>query len=288
MAPPWLVACLLGFLALLSPRVNGQYNQDYQNSMGSTRSQVSLAYQPGPGVLLVPVVDLAQGRTSKKHIVTLVYNCHFMIEICENADKWLKSTRARDIHKSSGLPLGIFGWDFDTGTRTNRRANRKHRRRQASCPGSWKGKHKCPELLGQKRPWRHDTRWFTSDIEPFSPINKLAKDPNRNLDSGIRYICDEFPAAPWVEGGNGLDGDKPAETRCAAMRCRARHKAEQDWQGSVHNVLQQELKRIAKEEKRLFPNGAFQDKASIALFQFRRETNSGERPILAHLRPPAS
>lgn len=276
MAPPWLAACLVGFLALLSPRLpvaQAQYKQDYRRVKGTGSSPDTFLYLPTSDQRLVEqVVDLASGE-STGYFVLLVYNCHYMIEICKNADNWFSVNRAT-MHSDSKLPHrdSTFGWDFDTGTRKNRKDNRKNRRREKSCHSNWKDtpKDRCPEA-GQEKPYRHDKQWHTTAVDPnWKHINKLA--PLIKLSSGIRYTCDEFPAAPWVEGGTGFSSSaSKATTRCAAMRCQAKHKAEQDWQGTAHNILQQQLKRLAKQEKALDPNGPFgkfEDKRSVALFRF--------------------
>ncbi|KAK3938523.1 hypothetical protein QBC46DRAFT_389868, partial [Diplogelasinospora grovesii] len=83
--------------------------------------------------------------------------------------------------------------------------------------------------------------------------------------SKIRYTCDEFPPASWVEGGDGEDSDQPAQTRCAAMRCQAGVKAEQDWQATAHNKLRAELQRVI-EERGSF--STFSKTDSVVFFKF--------------------
>ncbi|KAK3303766.1 pectate lyase superfamily protein-domain-containing protein [Chaetomium strumarium] len=92
--------------------------------------------------------------------------------------------------------------------------------------------HKCPEP-DQRLPIRHDKEWYFRELEDSSTVTNLIKHhrgSNGLVDkySNIRYTCDEFPPASWVEGGDREDHDQPANTRCAAMRCNAGAKAEQD------------------------------------------------------------
>lgn len=78
---------------------------------------------------------------------------------------------------------------------------------------------------------RHDGQWYYRELEPGSTVTNLIKNYHTSTGvelSKIRYTCDEFPPASWVEGGNGEDRDQPANTRCAAMRCAEGVKAEQD------------------------------------------------------------
>ncbi|KAJ0164374.1 hypothetical protein CTA2_1157 [Colletotrichum tanaceti] len=98
-------------------------------------------------------------------------------------------------------------------------------------------------------------------------------------ESKIRYSCDEFPPATWIEGGSGLNspeaGLQDAETRCAAMRCGkgtngASVKAEQDWQGVSHGRLREQLLFLINCRQNTyghFPD--FDQSNDVMLFQLR-------------------
>jgi hypothetical protein len=79
---------------------------------------------------------------------------------------------------------------------------------------------------------RQDGAWFSNALEPNTAINGIInlRDANNQVVeySKLRYTCDEFPPATWVEGGDNTDGNTPAQTRCAGMRCGTATKSEQD------------------------------------------------------------
>jgi hypothetical protein len=177
-----------------------------------------------------PVVDLSpQG-------IVLVYNCYYMTAICGNLDNFANTPRGQALHPGSGIPGDVYGYDLNTGGRNSR----QYYRRKQSCPTSWKKSHSCPEIA-QEDVFRHDGKWFTTAIEPGTTINQLANQRDQTTGrvlkySQIRYTCDEFPPASWVEGGDGSSGSSPSTTRCAAWRCGKGVKAEQNWQGTAHGV----------------------------------------------------
>lgn len=151
--------------------------------------------------------------------VYLVYNCFYMKDICQNYLNFRASVRGMNTHPISGIDSLTFGYDFHKATGKN---SRPSKRRIQSCPSSWKNSHSCPET-NQLPVMRHDGQWFTNRLEPFTSINEIQN--KRDLQgnvleySKVRYTCDEFPPATWVEGGNGVFGSNRGETRCAAMRC---------------------------------------------------------------------
>lgn len=78
---------------------------------------------------------------------------------------------------------------------------------------------------------RHNGEWFSNELEPNTQVNAIEDHrTNGQVDerSKVRYSCDEFPPATWVEGGNGIDGTDFSQTRCAAIRCGTGVKAEQN------------------------------------------------------------
>ncbi len=157
-------------------------------------------------------------------LVVLVYNCFYLRDICKNQAAFYRTARGQALHPRSGVGNNWFAYDFNSATR-------KNRRRSHSCPGSWKDNHPCPES-DPIMPMRHDGEWYHNDLEPGTQYNIIRnhRGSNGNVDiySKIRYTCDEFPPATWVEGGDGEDSDRPGTTRCAAMRCNTGVKSEQD------------------------------------------------------------
>ncbi len=119
-----------------------------------------------------------------------------MKEICENVEAFQATSRGQNLHPLSGISRSVYGYDLDTGEDQSHQESR----RSASCPGNWKATHPCPEV-DQSKPMRQDGEWFTTALEPGSPVNALEhlRDSNNNIiaESGIRYSCDEFPPATW-------------------------------------------------------------------------------------------
>ncbi len=166
-------------------------------------------------------------------LVVLVYNCFYIRDICKNVAAFRLTARGQSPHPRSGLASDWFAYDFSSATR-------KNVRRRHSCPGSWKNNHACPET-DAIMPMRHDGQWYYNDLEPGTQYNIIrnhrSSTGNVDIYSKIRYTCDEFPPATWVEGGDGEDADRPGTTRCAAMRCNTGVKAEQDCKKKLNNHL---------------------------------------------------
>ncbi|KAF2271266.1 pectin lyase-like protein [Westerdykella ornata] len=239
-----------------------QYLQDYidqqiPNPNGAGTVQAYF-YQATYNDVPEQVIDL--GHES----VWLVYNCHYMKDICKNAYNFENTPRGIYPHPKSDIAQHVYGYDFNSGRESTTHASQ---RRKQSCPRSWKTSHKCPEA-DQRTVMRHDGPWLTTELEPGTRVNQIMNRPATPLsaaeDSKVRYTCDEFPPATWVEGGNGLDGNTPAQTRCAAMRCREGCKAEQD--SSSHGALRRELQRLV--EQRATEFHWFDEKKSVVLFFF--------------------
>ncbi|EGO56022.1 hypothetical protein NEUTE1DRAFT_117997 [Neurospora tetrasperma FGSC 2508] len=256
---------VLQFLALFAqlfhlflPQVaEAQYIQDYIKDTTTGK----YTYRSISSVPPWPVIDLHSA-------VFLQYNCFYMKEICKNADNFAATPRGQNLHPNSQLANNVYGYDLDTGKTNKYQANtRQENRRSASCPGSWKNTHHCPET-DQQRPMRHDGQWFTSATEPGSYTLEHRRDANRNVIgySNIRYSCDEFPPATWVEGGSGETYLNVSQTRCAAIRCAADAKAEQDWQASAHGRLREALEQLASSDPQ------YVRYKSIILFTLMRDT----------------
>ncbi|KAL2066965.1 hypothetical protein VTL71DRAFT_1389 [Oculimacula yallundae] len=274
----WLLHLLIVVSLLPQQRqpalAHAQFVQGYTSVWAPLPTGVGLqqvkAWRPSTAVLPERVIDLSPD------LVVLTYNCYYMRDICKNAENWYKTPRGQN-----RSPLNRFGYDFHTGKKSTWR---NQRRRAASCGSGWDSNKNCPHS-DQNIIMRHDGKWDYKALEPGTKIAeiKAKRDAQNNkIPSWVRYTCDEFPAATWIEGGNGFTAPEAAgdisQTRCAAFRCngklivaglRISVKAEQNWQATAHNILQQTLK--ANIERRKL-NGEFQwydKKGSVAFFEFR-------------------
>ena len=210
------------------------------------------------------VIDIAP------ELVVLEYNCFYMRDICKNAQNWFNTPRGQ-----SRRPQFRFAYDFNSGKGSN---TRKTKRRNASCR-NFKNRVTCPHS-DQGIVMRHDGPWRYKDLEPGTTINEIRADvwPNgQRRPSEVRYTCDEFPPATWMEGGSGSPSPESAptdaETRCAAFRCDKTRgvKAEQNWQATAHNALQSSLKRVIRNRNANTPPEFpwYRAKSSVAFFEFR-------------------
>lgn len=131
------------------------------------------------------------------HTVYLQYNCFYMIEICVNARTFLATPRGLDLHPQSGIGNNVYGYDLNTGDHSPK--SHQGLRREASCPGTWKTTHTCPEP-DQSRPWKTQGQWFTHQLESGTDVNAIQNlygPLGQPIYSDIRYSCDEFPPATW-------------------------------------------------------------------------------------------
>ncbi|RDA88218.1 hypothetical protein CP532_0368 [Ophiocordyceps camponoti-leonardi (nom. inval.)] len=205
-----------------------------------------------------PTLDdpLRQVVNPEPDAIFLEYNCYYMREICKNKVNYDASMRGIvDGSSQVFTPSSLFGYDLN-----QRRARRRH----------------------QDTVMRHDGPWRYKSLEPGTITNKIKdlRDVFGNLikPSHVRYSCDEFPPATWVEGGNGLgvpgngvNGGR-SFTRCAAIRCGGvKVKAEQNWQGLAHGALRRKLKDLVKtrlrKDKEAYPD--FDEDESVVFFHLR-------------------
>ncbi|KAJ6781688.1 hypothetical protein PWT90_10859 [Aphanocladium album] len=226
-------------------------------------------YVPNQGDTAIPVV------VPRPDVFYLEYNCYYMKEICKNAENFLASPRGSAYRNGNA-----FGYDFNTG-----RKGRSSKRRKQACPTGNKGwitYHPCPEA-DQQLPMRNDGQWPYSGLDPFATDKKTIKHVRDLkgkilLHSYMKYSCDEFPPATWVEGGNGSSvagnsngGD--SHTRCAAIRCAKGINAEQNWQGAAHGRLRETLKdyvdNMNKANRQHPPYPFFNPKDGVVAFFFR-------------------
>lgn len=130
-----------------------------------------------------------------------------MTAICQNANTFLTSARG-----SARSPRKAFGYDFVSARAT---AHRKE-----VCPssgnGAWRDHHACPGVaadgnLAQPSVFRNDgLPWYTTAVEANLPYNAGRVLRHRRGSSGqitelsgVKYTCDEFPPATFIQGGAG-------------------------------------------------------------------------------------
>ncbi|KAH6845713.1 pectate lyase superfamily protein-domain-containing protein [Chaetomium sp. MPI-CAGE-AT-0009] len=278
--------CLVIALLALdpSPRAAAQYLQNFvpvRLSDPTTNPPTfydGYKYRPTPDNTAAyrNVIDTRAER------ITLYYNCHYMTNICQNVNNFKATARGQALHPGTTIPADIYTYDFDSGeTPTGVPNTRQENRRDASCPKGWKKSHTCPEPVGQQTLWRHDGPWVSTALEQGTTENVLEHERNAQGQitrySQLRYTCDEFPPATWVEGGNGWDRTTPANTFCAGQSCIAsgsnnggvKVKAEQNWQGEAHGKLRALLLDFIERRNAEFPwHSPSQPKDDVAFFSF--------------------
>lgn len=243
-------------------QVAAQFIQGYEGN-ANPQGGIDYYYRPVQNAARFQVV------LPYPQVFFLEYNCYYMREICKNAEAFFASGRG------NYSPGTFFGYDFNTGKK-----GRSKKRREKACPSKWIDYHECPEK-DQRNPMRNDGEW------PYSALDSTATDKKtiqhkRVLGkvvghSKMKYSCDEFPPATWVEGGNGsmVAGNYPyggdSFTRCAAIRCAKGVNAEQNWQGAAHGRLRETLAAYVKARNAQFP--FFDPKDGVVFFGFRT-TNS--------------
>lgn len=120
-----------------------------------------------------------------------------------------------------------------------------------------------------------------------------ARDPTGKITeySNIRYSCDEFPPATWVQGGKGVWSE--STTRCAATRCgkgvTAVVKAEQDWQGTAHGQLRVAIEYLVRQYQsrnlRFLNFNPKQDAASFTLRRISDRTSTAAAKVYTYNGP---
>lgn len=167
-----------------------------QSPRNRTCADINKYSQADATAQLIPVLNV------EPYNVYLIYNCHYMREVCKNAEIFGQSARGQNLHPGSGIPNDVYGYDLNTGEAdAGEEKTHQERRRAASCPSSWKKNHPCPESDGtQQKPMRHNGEWFFRELEPGTTLNQLMDVKVNNVvtkHSNIRYTCDEFPPATW-------------------------------------------------------------------------------------------
>ncbi|OHF02987.1 hypothetical protein CORC01_01745 [Colletotrichum orchidophilum] len=217
--------------------------------------------------------------------VWLDYNCYWMPAICQNARNYFNTPAGQDRNWPTA-----FTYDFEK-TRSDEETKG---RRSYACPSSktssdkskqWKFFHSCPEK-DQPIPMRskltaRQGEWHHTELEyPLVPGEQIIKsyqpaDGSAAVPSGLRYSCDEFPPASWVEGGSGINGGGDvALTRCAPIGECMGVAGEQNWQGLIHNQLRMSILKINRLPKEK-TDTAKDVRASKAGLFFLRLSNGG-------------
>lgn len=237
-----VVLLLFSYAFILSlPAAHGQqFQQDY--TYQTVNGVFGAYWRPTVNAPWTPVI-----RTSTT--VWLEYNCAYMAAICENANAWITTT---------GLGRTDFAFDFhNTNVGPGQREGRKGIRRDESCPGNWINNGRCPEVAGpnnlaQPRSYRWEIAiqqlvlWPFTALEPGSNnrlLHRINPTTGNIEQSRLKYTCDEFPPATFIQGGTG------ANTRCAAFFCGPGISAEQQWQGRSHDVLRDILRQEVESDR---------------------------------------
>ncbi|KAF6232734.1 hypothetical protein HO173_008948 [Letharia columbiana] len=215
--------------------------------------------------IYVPQPGTTSSVASPEYTPTLVYNCAQMPLICENVAAWAKTNN----NAGGDIPANNLFLYFDPD------ATNKNARRQLACgcfdhdgcdgsgtSGTSKGKRtgdKVTDIATSAGPFANIPPTAAAIImagpNPPSggnrqPLNSI---PGRFFAFGIGMTCDEFPAAPFIEGGAN------AETICALQSWQVYQgkatsqnnqgkwpltpqegkRSEQDWQAQAHVYLRQ-------------------------------------------------
>ncbi|KAK4103745.1 glycoside hydrolase family 55 protein [Parathielavia hyrcaniae] len=234
----WLVMALLALDP--SSRATAQYLQNFVGVRIQDPTTNPPTWYAGYKYRATPDNKVAYRNVidTRKQRITLYYNCHYMTNICQNVNNFMATARGQNLHPKTSIPAGTYTYDFDNARNTDDRREAVCPTRKNGKPNGWSDTHRCPELVNQQTLWRHDGPWWTTALEPGTQGNVLQHERNAKgqitRHSQLRYSCDEFPPATWVEGGNGWDGKTPSNTFCAGI-------AEQNWQGRAHDALRRLL-----------------------------------------------
>lgn len=157
-----------------------------------------------------------------RSIPTLVYNCAFMPFICKNIANHVANQGNFKFDANGLMKLHL---DMNTARNKNRR--------KGVCESPkflWKAggfPQKCIDAktdLGIPTVYSNE---YTLDAESVhkamaeiikGPVDPTDPTGQRHLFSGLKWTCDEFPSASWVEGGRGIDlKGIQSEVICAPM-----------------------------------------------------------------------
>lgn len=153
------------------------------------------------------------GATSRPK---LVYNCKLVPALCKTSEKYM----------GVGMMQGQFHYDAFRYKDPNK-ATRVDARRDKACPGNWLNGHTCPEADQPDWTWKaggvinpkvkaelYTYRDGTTHRNRLAKVEKVweldgddeqapLKEVYESTPYGAVVSCDEFPAASWIEGGDG-------------------------------------------------------------------------------------
>ena len=200
----------------------------------------------------------------------LVYNCYYMPLICENVASY-----AKGINPGGNGDLAaqvLFHFDPSTSSLESRRAKACGCFQHDGCDqakSNGKSDGTSVTIIAKRAPFdtlntpmsQADKNTILQGANP--PTNEqrvgLTSVPGRFFGvNGVAFSCDEFPAATFVEGGNGIGGNgNKAKTICAMQSWQiykgganavgkwplagTGQQREQDWQGRAHGLLRVSL-----------------------------------------------
>ena len=207
---------------------------------------------------------------------TLVYNCYYMPLICENVASYAKSINPAG-NGDLAAPVA-FHFDPSSDSLNSRRARAcgcfKHDDCDKATSNGKSGGTKVTDIA-KRAPFNtlntpmsqgdEDIILKGSNPPTGQQRQAFASVPGRFFGvNGVAFSCDEFPAATFIEGGTGIDGNgNKAKTICAMQSWQiykaasavgkwpltgSAQKREQDWQGSAHGLLRVSLTASALEQ----------------------------------------
>ncbi|GES61328.1 hypothetical protein ATEIFO6365_0006078700 [Aspergillus terreus] len=175
---------------------------------------------------------------------TLIYNCYNLPSICANVQDYLNDN---NIVMGNGLDFHYDSFSKSTKKRRNQSC-RTNERWTSDLPFPCGSDPAQPSVMPGNLPARVGplTTWQNPEFRMEIP-NLFGTGP-----SGMRYTCDEFPAASWIEGGvNNLPPYTSIYCAPKAVSCESdtwaavllqnpnypNRQSEQDWQGNAHSML---------------------------------------------------
>ena len=207
---------------------------------------------------------------------TLVYNCYYMPLICENVASYAKS-----INPGGNGDLAanvLFHFDPSTVSLTSRRGRACGCFKHDDCEtAKSNGKSDGTKVtdIAKRAPFdtlntpmsQGDEDTILKGSNPSANQQRvgLTSVPGRFFGvTGVAFSCDEFPAATFIEGGTGIDGNgNKAKTICAMQSWQIykgptavgkwpltgnAQRREQDWQGNAHGLLRVSLAASALQQ----------------------------------------
>ena len=225
-----LLANALQLLFFLAPLADAQYIQRWR---WETINGVEVpTWRPTVGEASRPVIMLDTDEA-----VYLEYNCFYLRAICQNARQYLISALSKERQWRTAFTYDLNRVRGDQGRRrqvcqwtpAHVMVNGPELARPGNLPQPpvMRNHDTSPLSAGAKDTRQPGTLPFVDFIPGTRKILGYVDAAGQNQQSGLTYTCDEFPAAKWVEGGNGVQEPEPAPpegrgevaySRCAPAR----------------------------------------------------------------------